>query len=197
WRDLLRFDLAARNRMTPQEFYHSDHPEGSAHAADASTFTTLLDEFSEQRTRDFVTTLIHSDLATEPHHTNHTYGLHNYLMNDPAYMQLYGIEGGNERLPQELAARIVGTKLLEHTVERVQRGADGRLRVQATHGGEHTEHAFDFVVIALPHNHLRSVKYAGDRLSPAVEDHIDYYDYPAHYLRISLLFESRFWESRL
>ncbi len=35
-------------------------------------------------------------------------------MNDPAYMALYGIEGGNELLPRELAARINATMLLEH-----------------------------------------------------------------------------------
>ena len=59
-------------------------------------FDSLLAEVADQNVRGYIENLIHSDLATEPSQTSPAYGLQNYLMNDPAYMQLYSIEGGNE-----------------------------------------------------------------------------------------------------
>ncbi|MGC4002781.1 MAG: FAD-dependent oxidoreductase [Pirellulales bacterium] len=118
-------------------------------------------------------------------------------MNDPAYMHLYGIDGGNERLPRELAARIDADFRLEHRVHSVAKRPDGRIRIESEHRGERRHDDFDAVVIALPHNHLGSVQYGGERLSAAVKSHSDYYDHPAHYLRITILFDRPYWEGTL
>lgn len=159
---LLAFDRFAKDRMTPQEFYHSDNPDGAYQKPDHRRFDSLLANVAEPQARHYIENLIHSDLATEPCRTSHSYGLQNYLMNDPAYMQLYGILGGNERLPRELAARIDATILLEHQVHSVAKADESRLRVSSVHRGEPRLDEFDFVVMALPHNGLSSVAFAGD-----------------------------------
>jgi monoamine oxidase len=147
--------------------------------------------------------LIHSDLATEPEKTSVSYGLQNYLMNDPAYMKLYGIEGGIERLTVELARRIDATVLLERRVTAIGRGSNGRLQVTSTPRSSAPEspatqsHDFDFVVVALPNNYLPDIQFHGPRLAEAMQRHHAHYDYPAHYLRISILFDRPFWRNKL
>jgi monoamine oxidase len=118
-------------------------------------------------------------------------------MNDPKYLKYYSIEGGNEQLPRALADRLSGTVLLEHAVCRVERSADGTLSVRSRHGEQCRDDEFDFVVVALPHDALPSIDFAGERLRAAVDRHHAYYDHPAHYLRITLLFERPFWRGVL
>ncbi|MEZ6055906.1 MAG: FAD-dependent oxidoreductase [Planctomycetaceae bacterium] len=195
---LKAFDRNSKDAMLPEEFYYSDHPDGVTHPPVRERFQEIMQQIDNDRTRSFVETLIHSDLATEAPRTSPVYGLQNYLMNDPAYMSLYGIVGGNERLPQELASRINADIRLEHQVVSVARreGTD-RLCVTSTHAGEVQQQDFDFVVIALPHNHIKSVAFEGGRLPGAVQRHWGEYNFPAHYLRVTILFETPFWRSSL
>jgi monoamine oxidase len=125
------------------------------------------------------------------------YGLQNYLMNEPEYMSLYTIHGGIERLPQELAKRLSARILLNHPVSRVEKTAAGNYRVTTRHKGIVATEEFDFVVVALPNNWIPAIEWAGDTLSKAMQRHHAYYDNPAHYLRVSVLFESPFWRDRL
>lgn len=187
-----QFDRMAKDHMTPEEFYYSDYPEGSAAPPLTERFNAVMADVAEPQARQFIENLIHSDLATEPKQTSVPYGLQNYLMNDPAYMDLYGIEGGNELLPQALIARISAVIRLEHTVQSVSR-CENQMRVVSTHRGVMHQDDFDYVVVALPHNHLKSVAFPGDRLTPAIERHYAHYHYPAHYLRITILFQTPFW----
>jgi monoamine oxidase len=189
---LCDFDRLAKDRMSPQEFYHSDDADGLRTPSRRGEFASFLQEIGEDCVRDYVETLIHSDLATEPVETNLEYGLQNYLMNDPAYMRLYRIEGGNDQLPRALGQRIHADVRLEHTVTRVAK-AGGHYRIESGHRGVRREDAFDFVVIALPHDRLNSIEYTGERLRQAMQSHHARYDFPAHYLRMTILFASPFW----
>ncbi len=193
---LTAFDRRARDRMTPDEFFESDYPEGSLREPDRQRFDSFLAEV-DPLARDYIETLIHSDLATEPEKTSHDYGLHNYVMNHPSYMSLYSIEGGNERLPRELASRLDATILLRHSVQNVAKAADGRLRVESVHNDQERRDDFDFVAVALPHNQLPSIAFAGNRLAEAMRRHHADYNYPAHYLRVTILFDEPFWQSSL
>jgi len=195
YQELQAFDRRARDIMIPAEFYYSDHPEGTAAASD-QTFADLLSSIKDPAAKQYVNTLIHSDLATEPHHTNVAYGLQNYLMNDAAYMLLYGIVGGNEQLPQELAARIHAQMRMEHRVNRIARAGE-KIRISSESAGEHREDDFDFVVVALPHNLVPSVTFAGEDLAAAIKKHHDHYNHPAHYLRVTILFDRPFWRPQL
>lgn len=197
YQSLLDFDAKARDRMTPQEFHASDYPDGYNQRPDRNHFDSVLAEIAEPAARQYVEVLIHSDLATEPRKTSVAYGLQNYLMNNSKYMDLYSIEGGNEQLPQALAARINANVLLKHPVSRINKSPSGQWIVQTIHDGQIRHDEFDFVVIALPHNHLTSVTFGGEQLSEAIRKHYNYYHYPAHYLRITILFDQPFWRGRL
>jgi protoporphyrinogen oxidase len=200
-RAMLEFDRRAKDQITPQEFYYSDHPEGDPTPPETCRFDKLMTKIGDPRAQTYIESLIHSDLATEPKETSICYGLQNYLMNDPAYMALYGIEGGNELLPIELAARLYADILLEHQVQSIARLPNGKLAVTAVDRQKPSQppqrEEFDFVVVALPLAHLNSIHYIGERLGTALKRHTDYYDYPAHYLRITILFEQPFWRATL
>lgn len=190
---LLSFDRAAKDVVSPLEYYAGDH----AASPPTSRFDALLEKIRPAATRRYIETLIHSDLATEPERTSVEYGMHNYLMNDPSYMQLYRIGGGNERFPEELARRISATVRLHHVVTEIGRGADGKLVVAHDHRGVLGEDSFDFVIVALPHNYLTHLHFRGERLAEAMRAHCAHYDHPAHYLRMTLLFERPFWRAKL
>lgn len=190
--ELLVFDRQAHDLMTPLEFYHSDFPDGSRVIEEIGSFEGALENRCSPFTRRYVESFIHSDLATEPSQTSLTYGLHNYLMNDAAYMNLYGIVGGNESLPRELVSRFDGEKLLEHRVLSV-RSEEKKFALESVFHDERREEQFDFVVLALPHNQLLSIEFPEVELAQAMRKHWEHYNFPAHYLRISILFKTPFW----
>ncbi len=197
WDALEAFDRRAKDWMSPVEYYEADWKEGVPDAMALAAFRDVLAEIPDAGARRYIETLVHSDLATEPGRTNAYYGLQNYLMNDPDYMGLYTIDGGIERLPEELAKRLEATVLLEQAVVRVERAEGDLLRVVSRCGGELESDEFDFVVAALPHNWLLGVKWGGELLRGAMERHHAHYDHPAHYLRVSVLFASAFWRGRI
>lgn len=186
------FDRAAKDRVSPREFYYADEVDGVS-AAPAERFDAFTAGIAHPAAREYVETLIHSDLATEPHRTSASYGLHNYVMNDPQYMHLYSIEGGNERLPRELAARVRADWRLEHTAVRVGRAPSGKLAVTTQHRDQGRRDEFDFVVLALPNAYLPKIEFEGARLAKSVARHHAHYDHPAHYLRVTILFDRPFW----
>jgi len=192
-RDLEAFDLDARSRMTRGEFYAADE----APAATGRSFAAVLDRLAAPAARRYVETLIHSDLATEPDRTSVSYGLQNYLMNDPAYLRLYCIAGGNDQLVSALEARIDADVHRSRRVTDVARMPDGRLRVTSVAGdGRHSD-AFDAVVLALPLRQLAAVSFGAGRLADAMRVHCHEHDHPAHYLRVTALFDRPFWRGRL
>jgi monoamine oxidase len=198
---LLEFDRRARDAMSPRDFYDADDT-GRAAIGDTPPvanvpFNQTLDRVRSPAARRYVESLIHSDLATEPQLTSISYGLQNYVMNHPAYMQLYSVDGGNERIPQEIARRLRADMRLGHRVVTVERVADGPLRVAARRGDQMSELDFDYVVIALPNSSLPGIRFRGERLAAALQRHHAHFDYPAHYLRITILFDRPFWRPKL
>lgn len=191
------FDRLARDLISPLEFYRSGETEGVRPIHLARRFDSMLGEESFPRVSRFLKSMIHSDLATEAASTTVEYGLHNYLMNDPAYMSLYAIIGGNEQLPKELASRIRANHRLLHQITRVGRSSDGKYRAHWTHGDQTGIAEFDYLVIALPINHLHGIDFEGPKLAAAMHRHLANYDHPAHYLRITGLFQKPFWRERL
>jgi len=193
---LLEFDRQARDRMTPREFYQSGSTDVSV-APDPARFDTTIAGISCPQARLYIKNLIHSDLAAEPAQTNVEYGLQNYLMNDPKYMQQYAIDGGNERLMTSLAARLDAAVRLGCRATQVARSPSGRLRVRLQERDVSTEREFDAVVAALPHSAMGQIEFAGSRLSTAIASHQSHHDHPAHYLRVTLLYDRPFWRSRV
>ncbi len=185
---LVKFDAWARGAMTPREFYES----GSDHATDAcppGRFHSVLECIATSSVRRYVATMVHSDLATEPDSTTVAYGLQNYLMNDPDYMRLYRIAGGNEQIASTLARRLAATVRLGTRVTEVASRSDGRLDLVWQRGDLMERNTFDVVIVALPVTALTAIGFTGDVLAPAMERHVAHHDHPAHYLRVSLLLD--------
>ncbi len=191
------FGRKARTWITPADYYESDWQEDNADPLSRASFRALLARVPDATARRYIEVAVHSDLATEPEHTSAAYGLENYLMNEPKYMQLYSIDGGIERLPQELAKRIAARVLLQQPVVHVEQLPDDRYRVVSRRGGERVSEEFDFVVVALPNNWIPAIDWGGPVLAEAMRRHHDYYNYPAHYLRVSVLFERPFWRRHI
>ena len=193
WSALCRFDAEAKAWMTPRAFYEADWTEGVEDPKANESFESLLARVPNAAARRYLSCLVHSDLATEPHRTSASYGLQNYLMNDPDYLQLYTIDGGIERLPRELAARLSATIRLNEPVVLVERTAEGLLRLDSRRNGEIVSDHYDYVVVALPNDWLPAIDWRGSLLADAMHEHHMHYDHPAHYLRISILFREPFW----
>lgn len=158
------------------------------------TCEEILNEVANPTARKFLKVAVHSDLATEPHLTSGLNGLKNFVMDVPGYVRQYSIEGGMGRLPQALLEKLVRTRLeLSSPVVRVEKNQDDSYRVYSRRGREIARQDFDAVFVALPHNWLNSIEWGGDRLCQAMTRHIAYYDRPAHYLRVSVLFKKPFW----
>jgi monoamine oxidase len=135
------FDLHARGMMTPREFYASDEAPPPA----MQTFTGVLERIRHPAARRYVEAMIHSDLATEPDLTSTSYGLQNYLMNDPAYMRLYCIAGGNEQLIDAIAARITADIRLGTAVTEIRAVDDGGFELVSAHDRGDAGEPFDAV----------------------------------------------------
>lgn len=196
---LTAFDQRAKAEVSPREFYdaiHATPQPGRSSKAFPTRFRDTLEQLPPA-TQQFIEQVIHSDLATEPADTSHHYGLDNYLMNDPAYMRLYCIAGGNEQLIERLAARLLAAIRREHRVTTVSgSGFDG---ITLTwHDGQNDGHEhFDAVVLALPIEPLTRLSFPDSNLAGAMQQHVTQHDHPGHYLRISVLFERPFWQTWL
>lgn len=197
WKALRKFHKQACRGRSFREFYDSGWPEDNDHPWSRKTLSEILSSVPDETARRYLETLLHSDLATEPHHTDGLYGMENFLINDERYCKLYSIKGGLERLIEALASRISAQIRLQSPVTSISRAPNGRYRVVTTNNGEVTPEEFDLVLVALPNYWLPRIAWGGERLSRIMDGHHRYYDRPAHYLRITTLMSEPFWRDHV
>lgn len=184
----------SRNLCTPYQFYADDWVSDNQHPWADRSLRELLDEIPDATARRYVEVAIRSDVASEPHLTNGLTGLKNILMEDSRYMTVYSIEGGIERLVDRLRESIDASIRLETRVESIARADDG-YRLRTRHKQHLEEHEFDLVICALPNYWLSGIEWPDSDLRMVMQKHLAHYDRPAHYLRVTLLFEKPFWRS--
>ncbi|MEO8036348.1 MAG: FAD-dependent oxidoreductase [Acidobacteriota bacterium] len=182
--------------MLPLASWHRGFgPDDNGHPWASRTCADILEDVPDPIARQYLKITAHSDMATEPHLTSGLIGLRNFLKSVPVYGAQYSIEGGMEMLPQRLAASLMRTDVeLDAPVVRVSRSRDGRYRVTTRRARRLVQSEFDAVVLALPYNRLPEIEWVGERLRGAMARHVAHYDRPGHYLRISVLFDRRFWQ---
>ena len=187
--------------MMPLEAWIGNAGEAdNGHPWARRTCEEILNEVADPMAREYLKVAAHSDLATEPHLTSGLNGLKNFVMDVPGYVRQRSIDGGMEMLPTRLKENLTRTQLeLNSPVVRVEKNRDGSYRLHFRRGRGIAQRDFDAVLIALPHNSLNSIEWGGEwkdeRLRRAMREHIAYYDRPAHYLRVSILFREPFWRS--
>jgi protoporphyrinogen oxidase/SAM-dependent methyltransferase len=195
WRALKKFHKQACRARSFQEFYDSGWPADNDHPWSSQSLSQILGSVHDENARHYLTTLLHSDLATEPHLTDGLYGLENFLINDDRYCKLYSIKGGLERLIDTLASRVSARIRLRSPVESISRTPGGRYRVVSAQDGVRSQAEFDAVMVALPNYWLPRITWGGERLARVMASHHKYYDHPAHYLRITALMLQPFWRN--
>ncbi|MBO1351614.1 MAG: FAD-dependent oxidoreductase [Hormoscilla sp. GUM202] len=183
--------------ISPTEFAKPKEPRNNDFIWAKRSFQSVLDEITDAKARHYFKVLSRSDLATEPHLTNGLYGLENIFISEPNYVRLYSIEGGIQRLAQVLAKEISAGVELNSPVVRIEKGDRDTYRVFYRRDRAIELQEFDGVIVALPIYWFPSIEWGEAQLNMAIQKHYEYYDRPAHYLRISMLFESRFWQDTI
>ena len=201
------FRALAMQMLTPEQYYEGAGRSDNAHPWTRLSCQRLLEQTVPDATaRKYLRVAAHSDIATELHLTHGLNGLKNFLMDVDGYIRLYSIAGGIERLPQAVLAHLQNPSqpntpalrvVCNSPVLKVGKNANGRYRLYVRRQGYFEPYDFDLVVLALPHNWLTTLEWEGDALSGAMVQHIAHYDRPAHYLRISMLFQHPFWRQHI
>jgi monoamine oxidase/SAM-dependent methyltransferase len=184
--------------VSPIEYYEGVGAHDNEHPWAYLTAEQLLDrEVGDAMAKRFFKVMARSDIATENHNTNGLNALKNYVMDVDGYIGLYSIQNGNEQLIDCLRAEIDADIQLNHRVLKVGKTASGRYQLNMMNGKGPETRDFDLVLMCLPHSWLATMGWVGEQLRKSMVKHIAYFDRPAHYLRVSLLFDSPFWGARI
>lgn len=158
----------------------------------------LLDrEVSDPTAKRFFKAMARSDIATEAHNTNGLNALKNFVMDVDGYIGLYSIQNGNEQLIDCLRSEVNADIALNHRVLKVGKTEEGRYRLDMMNGKGPEARDFDLVVMCLPHSWLATMRWSGEDLRSSMVKHVAYFDRPAHYLRVSILFDTPFWGDQI
>jgi monoamine oxidase/SAM-dependent methyltransferase len=196
------FRKTCAKMLAPAQYYEGVGKDDNAHAwANQSCQQILESQVDDETARKFFKIGARSDIASEPHLTNGLNGLKNFLMDVDGYIDLYSIVGGNKLLIDRLVEhnrKDPNNKVeLNSRVLRCGRGENGKYYLHVQAGGKTTIRDFDMVVFCLPHNWLCTVEFDGEPLQKAMVRHIAHFDRPAHYLRVTLLFDRKLWEPQV
>jgi SAM-dependent methyltransferase len=162
------------------------------------TAEQVLDkEVTDPVAKRFFKVMARSDIATESHNTNGLNALKNYLMDLDGYIGIYSIQNGNEQLVDCLQSEVNADIQLNHRVLKVGKNESGRYRLNMMNGKGPETRDFDLVLMCLPHSWLTTMGWEGEELRKSMVRHIAYFDRPAHYLRVSILFDEPFWGEKI
>jgi protoporphyrinogen oxidase/SAM-dependent methyltransferase len=184
--------------ISPLEYYEGVGAHDNENPWARMTAEELLDrEVSDPTAKRFFKAMARSDLATEAHNTNGLNALKNFVMDIEGYIGLYSIQNGNEQLISCLQSEVSADIQLNHRVLKVGKTGEGRYRLDMMNGKGPETRDFDLVVMCLPHSWLGTMRWDGEELRKSMVKHVAYFDRPAHYLRVSLLFETPFWGEQI
>jgi monoamine oxidase/SAM-dependent methyltransferase len=196
------FRKTCSQMLSPAQYYEGVGKEDNSHPwANVSCQDLLEKNVADETARKYFKIAARSDIASEPHLTNGLNGLKNFLMDIDGYIELYSVVGGNEEIIRKLAehnARDKNNKVeLNSRVLRCGRNESGKYYLHVQHKGQVTIREFDIVLFCLPHNWLATIEFDGEKLQKAMVRHVAHFDRPAHYLRVTLLFDKKIWEPQV
>ncbi len=184
--------------MSPVEYYEGVGAHDNESPWAYKTAEQVLDEEVEDETaKRFFKVMARSDIATESHNTNGLNALKNYLMDVDGYIGLYSIQNGNEQLIECLQSEVNADIQLNHRVLTVGKAPTGRYQLKMMNGKGPETRDFDLVLVCLPHSWLATLGWEGEQLRTSMVKHVAYFDRPAHYLRVSILFDEPFWGEKI
>lgn len=190
-----RFRARVTALLPPERWARGPDAWDHQHPWAALSWEDVLErEAPDPGARQYLRVVAHSDLAAEPHEVSGITGARVFLRSVEGYGRVYTLADGMGALPQALAAAL-GRVVVRTTTEVL--AIDGRdavgytlsVRSQGRLGREHA----DAVVLALPMHRLAAIGWPDATVRQAVRRHLARYERPAHYLRVSLLFDRPFW----
>src|ERR1700753_2156525 len=186
------------NMVTPNEYYEGVGAHDNEHPWAYISAEELLDrEVDDATAKRFFKVMARSDLATETHNTNGLNALKNFVMDVEGYIGLYSIQNGNEQLIECLQSEVDADIQLNHRVLKVGKTESGRYQLNMMNGKGPETRDFDLVLMCLPHSWLATMRWEGEQLRQSMVKHVAYFDRPAHYLRVSILFDTPFWGDKI
>ncbi len=192
------FRKTCTEMVTPIQYYEGVGSHDNEHPWAFLTAEEVLDkEVADPIAKRFFKVMARSDIATEAHNTNGLNALKNYVMDIDGYIGLYSIQNGNEQLIECLQSEVDASIQLNHRVLKVGKTASGRYRLNMMNGKGPETRDFDLVLMCLPHSWLATMGWEGEELRKSMVKHVAYFDRPAHYLRVSLLFDTPFWGEKI
>ena len=184
--------------VSPIEYYEGVGAHDNEHPWAYITAEELLDrEVDDPTAKRFFKVMARSDIATERHNTNGLNALKNFVMDVDGYIGLYSIQNGNEQLIECLQSEVDADIQLNHRVLKVGKTAAGRYQLNMMNGKGPETRDFDLVLMCLPHSWLATMRWDGEQLRKSMVKHVAYFDRPAHYLRVSILFDEPFWGEKI
>lgn len=184
--------------ISPQEYYEGVGAHDNEHPWAFINCEELLDrEVKDPVAKRFIKVMARSDIATESHHTNGLNALKNFVMDIDGYIGLYSIQNGNEQIIERLREEIDADIKFNYRVLKVGKNETGRYRLNMMNGKGPETRDFDLVVMCLPHNWLSTIGWDNEQLRASMVKHVAYFDRPAHYLRVALLFDEPFWGEKV
>ena len=184
--------------VSPVEYYEGVGAHDNEHPWAYLTAEEVLDrEVDDATAKRFFKAMARSDLATEAHNTNGLNALKNFVMDVDGYIGLYSIQNGNEQLIECLQSEVDADIQLNHRVLKVGKTESGRYQLNMMNGKGPETRDFDLVLMCLPHSWLATMRWDGEQLRQSMVKHIAYFDRPAHYLRVSILFDTPFWGDKI
>ncbi len=184
--------------VSPTEYYEGVGAHDNEHPWAYITAEELLDrEVDDATAKRFFKVMARSDIATEPHNTNGLNALKNFVMDVDGYIGLYSIQNGNEQLIECLQSEVDADIQLNHRVLKVGKTEAGRYQLNMMNGKGPETRDFDLVLMCLPHSWLATMRWDGEQLRKSMVKHVAYFDRPAHYLRVSILFDAPFWGDKI
>ncbi|MDB5549163.1 MAG: amine oxidase, partial [Tardiphaga sp.] len=192
------FRKRCASMVSPIEYYEGVGAHDNENPWAYMTCEALLDkEVSDPTAKRFLKVMARSDIATESHNTNGLNALKNFVMDVDGYIGLYSIQNGNEQLIEGLRSEVSADIQLNHRVLKVGKTDKGGYRLDLVNGKGPETREFDLVLMCLPHSWLATMRWDGEQLRAAMVKHVAYFDRPAHYLRVSILFDTPFWGEQI
>ena len=192
------FRKKCASMVSPLQYYEGVGAHDNENPWAAITCEELLDrEVSDPTAKRFLKVMARSDIATESHNTNGLNALKNFVMDVEGYIGLYSIQNGNEQLIEGLRSEVDADIQLNHRVLKVGKNDEGGYRLDLMNGKGPETRDFDLVLVCLPHSWLATMRWDGEQLRKSMVKHVAYFDRPAHYLRVSILFDTPFWGDQI
>jgi len=186
------WDQGTRLR-SPAQYAMAGREQDNAHPWLRRSFEDVLSEIDDAPAEWFTAMQCHSDLATEPAHTNGLFGMDNLLIDHPGYCSMYTLTDGNEGLIRALAERVNARVYHDTPVKAVHAHETRGLVVEVARDAVRERFEVDALIVTLPPSGLQAIQWYDEELSGTVAGHVRHHDHGTSYLRVTLLFRQRFW----